>query len=121
MPLVDKLKKTLDRNLSFLIASGTFTLASTVDFFSTKACLLSREASELNPLIDYCMKEFGVGPGLLGVKIFFCGSVISVAKYLDEMYKKGESGIRPEYILYPGSVFTAGSWIGWTIYKYFCC
>ena len=117
---MDKLKGTIDRNLSFLIASGTFTLASTIDFFSTKAGLLSGEVSELNPLIDYSMKEFGVGPGLLAAKIFFCGAVISVSKYLDEMYKKGETKIRPEYILYPGSVFTAGSWIGWTIYKYFC-
>lgn len=119
MSLAKKLVNALSENKSYVFATSTFIIASTIDCFLTARGIATNQVKEFNPLFDSYIKNFGLYGGILIPKIVLGFIVIVGSKYIDSCYKAGKTKFRVEYILYPSAAFTTAISLSWLVDKYF--
>lgn len=111
--------KALYEDLQVIIAFLVYIAASLSDYVLTAFGLFRNEIREMNFIIVHFIDKYGINKGILLPKFFLTFSIIlTVTLYLNHKYKRKETRIRPEYILYPGAFLTFMSGFSWLIHKY---
>ena len=105
------------RPVELSLASGAYLLGSYTDFYATALGLKHDQIEEKNFLLQSYINEFGEN-GILLPKALLAMTLIACCVYLNDKYEKGETKVKPEYILYPGGVATALTGFSWMIDKY---
>jgi hypothetical protein len=96
-------------NLDFLIASATYLAGSASDYLMTSANMMAKSIEELNPVVNSYITLYGTEDGLLISKSLLAAGILVGAKAIDMAHKKKLTGLKSEYLLYPGACLTAGS------------
>lgn len=118
-PKRDGIKLTAAKpDLDLVIALFTYAAASAADYFLTLSGIIGKEVKELNPVLNAYIDHFGAGFGLLVPKFILGVTVVfAVSIYLHAMHKENRTKIKPQHILYPGSIFTVLAPLHWVVLK----
>lgn len=99
-------KRVFSDRLEFIIAGLTYIVANIIDYLFTVPGIKTTTIGDGNPVIQGYISAFGVENGLVICKLLICGSVIVGAKAISLAYKKNQTKLKAEPILYGGAVLT---------------
>ncbi|MFC1752913.1 hypothetical protein ACFL96_05900 [Thermoproteota archaeon] len=118
MGLEEKVGDSLKSNKEFLIASGTYIMASAADYLATVRGIDMNKIVEVNPIINDYINQFGVEHGVLIPKVIIGAGVLLGLKCVDSKLKDKEVKVKAKHILYGGALLTALTGTSWMVFDY---
>jgi hypothetical protein len=106
-------KRMFLNNLEFMLASLTYMAAHVSDYLLTITGIRRTAITEGNPVIQGYIDLLGLENGLIIGKLLICCGVICGAKIISIAYKRKETKIKAESILYAGAILTTLGGLLW--------